>query len=54
MKQPTAMCVCNLMKRIIVRPEVSAMILAKIKRDAEAYLGETDHAGGDHCSCVFQ
>jgi molecular chaperone DnaK len=35
-------------------PEISAMILSKLKADAEAKLGEKNHAGGDHCAGVFQ
>ena len=34
--------------------QISAMILQKLKADAEAYLGRSRHRGGDHCACVFQ
>lgn len=33
--------------------EISAMILQKLKADAERYLGETGYAGGYHRSGVF-
>ena len=35
-------------------PEISAMILAKLKADAEMRLGREDHPGGDHGSGLFQ
>ena len=35
-------------------PEISAMILQKMKTDAEAYLGETGDAGRDHRAGVLQ
>ena len=34
--------------------EVSAMILAKIKSDVEAKLGEKSNRGHNHCACVLQ
>ena len=34
--------------------EISARILQKLKRDAEAYLGETDHRRGHHRAGVLQ
>ena len=35
-------------------PEISAMILQKMKTDAEAYLGETGHAGRHHRAGLLQ
>ena len=35
-------------------PEISAMILQKIKTDAEAYLGEDGHRRRDHRARLFQ
>ena len=35
-------------------PEISAMILQKLKTDAEAYLGERVHAGRDYRSRLLQ
>ncbi len=34
--------------------EVSAMILSKLKTDAEVLSGRTGHASGHHRACVFQ
>jgi len=34
-------------------PEISAMILAKMKADAEAYLGEKNYSGGYYGSRLF-
>ncbi len=35
-------------------PEISAMILSKLKADAEAKLGRKNHAGDHYCAGVFQ
>ncbi len=34
-------------------PEISAMILGKLKTDAEAKVGEKDHSDGDHGASLF-
>ena len=34
--------------------EISARVLMKLKRDAEAYLGEHDHRRGDHRPGLLQ
>ena len=35
-------------------PEISAMILQKLKADAEAYLGEKNHSSSYYCTCLLQ
>ena len=33
--------------------DISAMILQKLKSDAESYLGEKNYRSSYHCSCIF-
>ncbi len=41
-------------KKTFSPPEVSAMILAKLKSDAEAETRREDHPGGDYRASLFQ